>query len=83
MVRRPKEHVSQNLGRHQVPRRHHCQDQCQEPVKLVVAGGEPGELFDLHSDPREFYNRIADPACADTIADLHARLQAWERANRP
>ena len=50
---------------------------------LNVYDGEPGEFFDLRSDPHEFYNRIADPACADTIADLHARLQAWERANRP
>jgi arylsulfatase A-like enzyme len=45
---------------------------------LNVYDGEPGEFFDLCSDPREFYNRIADPACADTIADLQARLRDWE-----
>jgi choline-sulfatase len=51
-------------------------------AKLNVYGGEPGEFYDLESDPHEFYNRIADPACATTISDLHARLQAWEAANR-
>ena len=50
--------------------------------KLNVYGGEPGELFDLRDDPQEFYNRIDDPACADTVALLFERLKAWEAANR-
>lgn len=50
---------------------------------LNVYGGEPGEYFDLATDPHEFYNRIADPAYAGQIADLRARLRAWERANQP
>jgi arylsulfatase A-like enzyme len=50
---------------------------------LNVYGGEPGEFFDLATDPNEFYNRIADPSCADTVAELHARLRAWEAANQP
>ena len=50
--------------------------------KLNVYDGEPGELYDMENDPREFYNRIADPACADTVASLFARLNAWEAANR-
>jgi choline-sulfatase len=50
---------------------------------LNVYAGQPGEFFDLHSDPDEFYNRVADPECAGTIAHLHARLRAWEAANQP
>jgi arylsulfatase A-like enzyme len=51
--------------------------------KLNVYGGEPGELFCLEEDPDEFYNRIADPACADTVRVLAERLQAWRDTNRP
>jgi arylsulfatase A-like enzyme len=50
--------------------------------KLNVYGGEPGELFGLRDDPREFYNRIDDPAYAGTVASLFERLKAWEAANR-
>jgi arylsulfatase A-like enzyme len=50
--------------------------------KLNVYGGEPGELYNLKEDPQEFYNRIDDPACADTIQALSARLKEWETANR-
>ena len=45
---------------------------------------EQGDLFfDLQDDPREFHNRIDDPACADEIATLRARLNdgfSWELA---
>jgi choline-sulfatase len=50
--------------------------------KLNVYGGQPGELFDMQDDLQEFDNRIADPACAHTIAALRVRLGEWEEANR-
>jgi arylsulfatase A-like enzyme len=53
-----------------------------DEYKLNVYGGEPGELYNVRDDPREFYNRIDDPACADTIRTLSARLAEWEAANR-
>lgn len=34
------------------------------------------ELYDLYLDPREACNRAADPAYADILADLRARLHA-------
>ena len=40
------------------------------------ANGE-GELYDLHADPHELDNRYADPACAEIVADLKARLLHW------
>jgi len=51
--------------------------------KLNTYGGEPGELYDLKSDPDEFNNRVADPACADTVRTLAGRLGQWEQANAP
>ena len=50
--------------------------------KLNVYDGVPGELFDLRSDPREFYNRIDDPAYVDIVTSLCERLKAWKAANR-
>ena len=52
-----------------------------EAWKLNVYGGVPGELYNLQDDPREFYNRIDDPACASSVTSLFARLAAWEEAN--
>ncbi len=34
------------------------------------------ELYDLQADPGELHNRIADPALADTLADLRRDLRA-------
>jgi len=51
--------------------------------KLNLYGGEPGELFDLKNDPKEFHNRIGDPACAGTIRSLFDRLKVWEASTTP
>jgi len=50
-----------------------------ERWKLNVYDGAPGELFDMQSDPEEFHNRIADPACSDTIRELSERIREWEQ----
>ena len=39
-------------------------------------GHFPDELYDLADDPDEEHNRYPDPACAGTVADLTARLEA-------
>ena len=45
------------------------------PWKYVYfAEGNPPLLFDIDSDPRELRNLAGDPALADTLAGLHARL---------
>lgn len=54
-----------------------------ERWKLNVYGEEPGELFDMQNDPREFCNRIADPQCKGIAGELLQRLQVWENSNRP
>jgi N-sulfoglucosamine sulfohydrolase len=40
------------------------------------------ELYDLESDPHELKNLAADPAEADVLADLRARLRAWQTKTR-
>ena len=35
------------------------------------------QLYDLMFDPHEACNRAGDPACADALADLRARLDRW------
>ena len=50
---------------------------------LRTAGREreipPEQLFDLLLDPNEASNLVGDPAHADVLADLRARLEAWMR----
>jgi len=48
-----------------------------EEWKLNVYDESPGELYDLKSDPQEFYNRIDDPDCADTVMLLTEGLKEW------
>jgi len=49
--------------------------------KLNVYGGQPGELYHLRNDPKEFDNRIADPQHSDTVQSLFERLKEWEKAS--
>lgn len=51
--------------------------------KLIVHVDAPEELYDLNSDPHEFHNRIADPACADVVCTLVARLRDWYHSHPP
>lgn len=37
----------------------------------------PHELYDLQKDPGEQENRVADPACAEILRELRARLTEW------
>jgi hypothetical protein len=37
------------------------------------------ELYDLAADPREEHNLAADPAHAQTLADLRGRWERWRR----
>ena len=47
-------------------------------------GAFPDEFYDLASDPRERVNRIDEPRCQPTIADLTRRLAAYyERHEDP
>ncbi len=58
-----------------------------DPVRTVVTSdgwrytrstiGED-ELYDLNSDPHEMRNLAAEPARADRVADLRARIEAWQ-----
>jgi N-sulfoglucosamine sulfohydrolase len=38
------------------------------------------ELYDLTADPDEVRNLAADPTAAGVLADLRARLLAWQQA---
>jgi len=51
--------------------------------KLNAYGGQPGELYHMSNDPKEFDNRIADPQHSDTVQSLFQRLKEWEKANSP
>jgi len=48
--------------------------------KLNLYGAEPGELYDMEKDPKEFFNRIADPSCAGIVKSLSGRVEAWAAA---
>jgi arylsulfatase A-like enzyme len=45
--------------------------------KYIHASGFRPMLYDLESDPQEFSDRGDDPACADVIARLQAKLFDW------
>jgi arylsulfatase A-like enzyme len=45
--------------------------------KYVARYDEADEFYDLEDDPTETRNRIDDPACAQAIATLRARLVQW------
>jgi choline-sulfatase len=49
--------------------------------KLNYYDGQPSQLFHLADDPRETNDRIADPACADTVRELtELVLDGWDPA---
>jgi arylsulfatase A-like enzyme len=48
-----------------------------ETEKLNVYGEESGEYYNLADDPKEFQNRIGDPACADRVSALRERMDTW------
>lgn len=48
--------------------------------KLIAYRGDPVEqLFDMQDDPGETVNLAGQPAKADIVRDLRARLAEWER----
>ncbi|HUV62643.1 MAG TPA: sulfatase-like hydrolase/transferase [Sedimentisphaerales bacterium] len=47
--------------------------------KDMREGAGAYELYDLVNDPGEDMNLIDDPACAALVAELKARLQAWQK----
>lgn len=52
------------------------------PQSLIAAEYYPGyfdadQLYDLENDPRELKNLAAEPACADVLADMKARLRGY------
>ncbi len=44
--------------------------------KLVAYPGHAYPLFDLHADPEETQNLVDDPARADQLANMTARLNS-------
>ena len=45
--------------------------------KFIHASGFRPMLYDLDSDPQEFFDRGADPSCADIVARLQSDLFDW------
>src|SRR4029079_17218360 len=45
--------------------------------KFIHASGFRPMLYDLESDPQEFVDRGADPACAEIVARLQSELFDW------
>ena len=45
--------------------------------KYIHASGFRPMLYDLETDPQEFCDRGADPACADIVARLQSELFDW------
>ena len=59
--------------------RHETAAPCQRmlrcgPWKLNTYMGHPSQLFNLDDDPLENHDRIADPTCAERIAEMTARI---------
>ena len=50
--------------------------------KLNLCATDQCELFDLSSDPHELHNRFNEPAQADRIRDMAARIRNWQHATR-
>lgn len=48
-----------------------------ELFKLACAKRPAEELYELADDPHQLKNVAADPACADVLKDLRARLADW------
>ena len=46
--------------------------------KLNLCAGDQCELYDLNSDPYEMNNLFNDPAQADRIRDMAARIRIWQ-----
>jgi len=47
--------------------------------KLNYYHQQPAQLFNLREDPRERIDRVADPECAQIVADLTQRvLDGWD-----
>ena len=46
--------------------------------KLNLCAGDQCELYDLNSDPHEMNNLFNDPAQADRIRDMAARIRIWQ-----
>ena len=53
-----------------------------EEWKLNLYDGTPGDLYNLKSDPQEFYNKIADPDCADTVKSLMNGIKKWSTSGK-
>jgi N-sulfoglucosamine sulfohydrolase len=60
-----------------------CDDSESKDLLVEAGWGEqivPEEqLYDLILDPQEGRDRSADPACAETLAEMRGRLDAWMR----
>ncbi len=60
-----------------------CDDSDSKDLLVAAGWGEtivPEEqLYDLVLDPTEGQNRADDPACADALAEMRGRLDAWMR----
>jgi arylsulfatase A-like enzyme len=58
-----------------------CDDSDSKDLLVAAGWGEqivPEEqLYDLVLDPTEGHNRAGDPACAEALADMRGRLDAW------
>ena len=50
----------------------------QDGWKLNLYAADDHELFDLRADPHELRNVIRDPANAEVVRDLHARIARWQ-----
>jgi arylsulfatase A-like enzyme len=46
--------------------------------KLNLCAGDQCELYDLNNDPHEMNNLFDDPAQADRVRDMAARIRIWQ-----
>ena len=46
--------------------------------KLNLCAGDQCELYDLNNDPYEMNNLFDDPAQADRVRDMAARIRIWQ-----
>ena len=48
--------------------------------KLNLCAGDRCELYDLNNDPHEMNNLYDDPAQADRVRDMAARIRIWQQS---
>jgi arylsulfatase A-like enzyme len=75
-------HYYESETEHKAPKHYGVRTATHKLIRFYELPGEDAaqwELYDLEKDPHELRNVYADPACAQVVADLKARLREFRK----